>query len=866
MKRIIVLVLLTLSGYAFGQIKPEGKYDQSFPTFYQQRSSLFRVLPETKNDIIFLGNSITNGSEWSELFGDQTIKNRGISGDVTAGVLNRLDEITSRKPSKIFLLIGVNDLAAGRAPDSVVKNIFLIADRIHKETPGTRLYVQSILPVNNTFNKFPSHVNKEEQIKQVDLLLEKGTGAHQYTFINLYPSFTNAQQQLDTAFTNDGLHEKGRGYMLWKHLIYPYVYDLQARPSVVPLPRSINWTNDRFPVYRCHYIVVTDTIFKSVAAGLQQLMLQKGLIAKISDHVLNNGEPEIILEHQNIFAHGINEEAYQLQVNNNHVRIVAGTPHGCFNAVQTLAQLMRDNSVIDGVAITDYPAFNWRGYMVDVGRNFESVDMLKQQIEVMARYKLNIFHLHLTEDIAWRLQIKQYPQLTQADNMERNKGAFYTVEELKDLIKFCKERYITLIPEVDMPGHSAAFRRAFHCDMQSDSGMLIVKNILKEVCAEYNIPYLHIGGDEVKITNKNFLPAIIQLVHEQGKQTIAWSPGGNLDTATIRQLWMKDGPVDPRISYIDSRNLYINHMDALESVTSIFNHKIDDRDSGSVKKLGGILCLWPDRNVLKQEDILTMNPVYPAMLTFAERSWRGGGVDDWHTDVIDSVNFSAFENRLIDQQKQYFADIPFSYIKQSGIKWKLYGPYANKGDLTAKFAPEKKGFRLGRQKYLPVTGGTIILRHFWYPEVKSVLTKPADSITYYAVANVWSNRDTSALMWIGFYNISRSLPTSAPELNTWDNRNSEVWINGELIPPPHWARAGETEDLENPLMDESYEYRVPTAVHMRQGWNQILVKLPVGSFRSGNWKNPVKWMFTAVFVKPSGQNFIRDDQFTYSTN
>jgi len=137
MKRIIVLILLTLNGYAFGQIKPEGKYDQSFPTFYQQRSSLFRVLPVTKNDIIFLGNSITNGNEWSELFGDQTIKNRGISGDVTAGVLNRLDEVTSRNPSKIFLLIGVNDLAAGRAPDSVAKNIFLIADRVHLESPGT---------------------------------------------------------------------------------------------------------------------------------------------------------------------------------------------------------------------------------------------------------------------------------------------------------------------------------------------------------------------------------------------------------------------------------------------------------------------------------------------------------------------------------------------------------------------------------------------------------------------------------------------------------------------------------------------------------------------------------------------------------
>jgi len=150
--------------------------------------------------------------------------------------------------------------------------------------------------------------------------------------------------------------------------------------------------------------------------------------------------------------------------------------------------------------------------------------------------------------------------------------------------------------------------------------------------------------------------------------------------------------------------------------------------------------------------------------------------------------------------------------------------------------------------------------------VKGVLTKPADSTTYYAVANVWSNRDTSALMWIGFYNISRSVPTSTPELNKWDNRSSEIWINGELITPPHWARAGEKGNIENPLIDESYEYRAPTAVHMHQGWNQLLIKLPVGSFRSGNWENPIKWMFTAVFVKPSGRNFIGDDQFRYSTN
>ena len=147
--------------------------------------------------------------------------------------------------------------------------------------------------------------------------------------------------------------------------------------------------------------------------------------------------------------------------------------------------------------------------------------------------------------------------------MQRNAGAYYTIDEVKELIKFCGERYITLVPEIDIPGHSAAFRRVFHCDMQSDSGMVIVENILAAFCTTYDLPYLHIGGDEVKIINKNFLPTMISYVHSLGKQTIGWSPGGNLDDGTIRQLWMRDGAVNPKYKYIDSRNLYINHMDPL---------------------------------------------------------------------------------------------------------------------------------------------------------------------------------------------------------------------------------------------------------------------------------------------------------------
>ena len=107
--------------------------------------------------------------------------------------------------------------------------------------------------------------------------------------------------------------------------------------------------------------------------------------------------------------------------------------------------------------------------------------LLKQQIDVMAMYKLNIFHFHPTEDIAWRIAIKKYPQLTAPEHMQRNKGMYYTEAEIKELIAYCKERYITFVPEIDMPGHSAAFKRAMKVDMQSDSGMVYVKNILKEL-------------------------------------------------------------------------------------------------------------------------------------------------------------------------------------------------------------------------------------------------------------------------------------------------------------------------------------------------------------------------------------------------
>src|SRR5699024_3299328 len=127
--------------------------------------------------------------------------------------------------------------------------------------------------------------------------------------------------------------------------------------------------------------------------------------------------------------------------------------------------------------------------------NFQTMDQIKQQIDVMARYKLNVFHFHLTEDVAWRLQVKKYPQLIDQQFMTRNKGQCYTIDEMHDLIRYCKDRFITLVPEIDMPGHSAAFKRAMGVDMQSEEGLNIMKDILREVDSAYQLPYFHIGAD-----------------------------------------------------------------------------------------------------------------------------------------------------------------------------------------------------------------------------------------------------------------------------------------------------------------------------------------------------------------------------------
>ena len=637
-----------------------------------------------------------------------------------------------------------------------------------------------------------------------------------------------------------------------------------SHPSLIPLPQSLQWNDQSFSLENCKSISVNDPSLHQLAHDIQKEIFRFGKKISIVSESKKQDSNVIELRLGKVNVTSFPEEAYQLQVSKNKISLTANTLHGIFNGIQTLRQLINGKKVA-GCEIQDWPAFSWRGYMVDVGRNYQSVKLLKQQIDIMSRYKLNVFHFHPTEDIAWRIAIKQYPQLSDAQNMMRNKGKFYTENEIKDLMNYCHRRFITFVPEIDMPGHSAAFTRAFSVDMQSEEGVDITKNIITEFDSTYHVPYLHIGADEVRFTNKNFIPEITNLIHQQGKQTIGWHPGGNYDDSTIRQLWESKGMDNPNARYIDSRSLYLNHMDPEESVVSIFERQICDTTHGNAHKLGGEICLWNDRRAANEIDLLRMNPVYPSMLAFSERSWRGGGfpgvVVNIGTDSDRVIAFNEFENRLIKHKYLYFANLPFPYVRQSDLRWKLFGPFANNGDLQKSFWPENKNASISDSSAdKTATGATIYLRHWWYPQLTSWLDDPKENTTWFAYTKIWKSCDTTGFMWIGFNNFSRSTATDDPEEGDWDNRKSEIWLNGNLIAPPQWKNAGKKGDSETPLVDEGYEYRPPVKVYFKKGWNTILIKLPVKSFKGKDWQNPVKWMFTAVPVhKGKGMNWDEAD-------
>ena len=185
------------------------------PGSFQLKWQQFKSYPNSKSDIVFLGNSITLGTDWNELLGMSNCRNRGISGDISFGVLERLDEVTEGKPARVFILIGINDIQRN-VPDSlIIRNHRLIVQKIKAASPATKIYFHTLLPVNNEFTQFKNHYNKDEHIKAVNEALKKMAVEEKITLIDLHAHFLDASQRLDKRYTIDGLHLNAEGYKVW---------------------------------------------------------------------------------------------------------------------------------------------------------------------------------------------------------------------------------------------------------------------------------------------------------------------------------------------------------------------------------------------------------------------------------------------------------------------------------------------------------------------------------------------------------------------------------------------------------------------------------------------------------------------------
>lgn len=590
--------------------------------------------------------------------------------------------------------------------------------------------------------------------------------------------------------------------------------------------------------------------------------------------------------------YGYENEAYTLDIAQDGIEIAAVTQTGIIRAAQTLAQLAEGyegTAGLEALSITDWPAFKLRGYMHDVGRSFIKIETLKKHVDLLSRFKVNTFHWHMTENQAWRFEVKRYPQLTEASTMTRFPGMYYTQEQCKELQDYAAERGVIVIPEIDMPGHSEAFVRAMKFDMQSSQGIEALKYILEEAVAVFDkAPYIHIGADE-KNTSVEFLTAMTGKVHELGKKVVVWNPIKNVAVSAaigtdMTQMWSTSGKVVEGMPNIDCRYNYTNHFDVFADLVGIYKSNIYYEQRGNANVAGTISAPWNDRKTATEEDIIRQNNFYANVLASAERAWIGGGkryIDNCNnggtnggggTTLPNSGDeyeeFASWERRFLFHKARSLKGEPIPYVKQTNVRWHITEPFPNNGNMNAVFAPEADGLDAEAEmkasythdgtEYAAgmATGAGIYLRHTWRNSTIQTYygNRDYDNHTAYAWTYVYSDKEQKAGAQIEFQNYGRSEKDYAPDAGKWDRKGSDIWLNGVRIAPPAWENSGVAiNDNEQLLKNENFTARKPVEVTLKKGWNKVFIKLPYVAASNVRLN---KWMFTFVLTDLDGNDAV----------
>ncbi len=413
----------------------------------------------------------------------------------------------------------------------------------------------------------------------------------------------------------------------------------------------------------------------------------------------------------------LGNEGYKLEITNDEIKISAKEEHGLFNGIQTLRQLLPteiEKTNVQSIpwlvatgTITDKPEYGYRGSMLDVSRHFFEVEDVKRVIDLISQYKINTLHLHLSDDQGWRIEIKSWPNLTThggSTEVGGGEGGFFTQEQYKDIVKYAANRFITIIPEIDMPGHTNAALSSYpelNCNGKAPklytgtevgfstlcTNKEIVYKFVDDVVRELSDitpgPYIHIGGDESHVTELEdyipFIERISKIVEKHGKKVIGWDEiaHAKLPPNSVVHYWnvAKNAKMgvdqNAKVLISPAQKTYLDmqydstthlglHWAAYIEIDSAYMWEPAKLVEGVTKEniLGVESPLWSE-TVTKMDDIEYM--VFPRIICHSEIGWTPGKFRNWdnfkvrlgkHKDRLDNQNIDYYPSKLVPWQSK----------------------------------------------------------------------------------------------------------------------------------------------------------------------------------------------------------------------
>ncbi|MCK0147561.1 beta-N-acetylhexosaminidase [Arenibacter sp. F26102] len=491
--------------------------------------------------------------------------------------------------------------------------------------------------------------------------------------------------------------------------------------NLIPKPLKIVATNSAFGLDRNTIIYTSQNSngFPEVGEFLSEKIKWQTDLDLPVNSTTNLSTERIIFINQSDSTTISSKEGYDLYITQDSIILNAKTAEGAFRGVQTLRQIIPETSndtlsenkmwLIPTGKITDNPNFEYRGSMLDVARHFFSVEDVKKYIDILAYYKINTLHLHLTDDQGWRIEIKSWPKLTEiggSTEVGGGPGGFYTQEDYKDIVAYAAKHFITIVPEVDMPGHTNAASVAYPnlngngktpklytgtqvgfstFDTNKDTVYAFIDDVVREISAITPGPYFHAGGDESHVTKKrdfiHFVSKVDKIVKKYGKRMIGWDEivHADIDTTAIAQFWANEENAKLAVekglkvilspgkkAYLDMQydtlSKYGLHWAGYIPVDTGYVWTPERYVKGINKEniLGVEAPLWSE-TVSNMDEVEYL--AFPRMIGYSELSWSTEENRNWENykvrlgnqaPYLDKMNVKYYPSELIEWKKSKY--------------------------------------------------------------------------------------------------------------------------------------------------------------------------------------------------------------------